>query len=122
MRSVSYHSTLCDPQQIYCTPQFIGTAFLLIVVCAITDRKNGPPPPGLVPLVLFITILGIGAALGMQTGQLLVYSHHNAVFANQRAQATQLIPRAILARDFLPRWLATAEKVGLSSTTPPTRF
>lgn len=48
--------------------EFIGTAFLLIVVCAITDRKNGPPPPGLVPLVLFITILGIGAALGMQTG------------------------------------------------------
>lgn len=37
-------------------------------MCAITDRNNGPPPAGLVPLVLFITILGIGAALGMQTG------------------------------------------------------
>ncbi|CDO69991.1 hypothetical protein BN946_scf184973.g1 [Trametes cinnabarina] len=48
--------------------EFLGTAVLLIVVCAITDVRNGPPPPGLVPLVLFIMILGIGAALGMQTG------------------------------------------------------
>ncbi|KAI0755223.1 aquaporin [Daedaleopsis nitida] len=48
--------------------EFLGTAVLLIVVCAVSDARNGPPPPGLVPLVLFIMILGIGAALGMQTG------------------------------------------------------
>ncbi len=48
--------------------EFLGTAVLLIVVCAINDSRNGPPPPGLAPLVLFIMILGIGAALGMQTG------------------------------------------------------
>ncbi len=48
--------------------QFVGTAVLLIVVCAIGDARNGPPPPGLAPLVLFIMILGIGASLGMQTG------------------------------------------------------
>ncbi|KAI1794876.1 aquaporin [Ganoderma leucocontextum] len=48
--------------------QFLGTAVLLIVVCAIGDARNGPPPPGLAPLVLFITILGIGTSLGMQTG------------------------------------------------------
>lgn len=41
---------------------------LLIVVCAVTDNNNGPPPPGLVPLTLFVLILGIGASLGMQTG------------------------------------------------------
>ena len=46
----------------------MGTAVLLIVVCAFTDARNGPPPPGLVPLALFITILGIGVAIGMQTG------------------------------------------------------
>lgn len=51
-----------------CT-QFIGTVFLLLVVCAVNDKKNGPPPAGLVPLVLFITILGIGASLGFQTGK-----------------------------------------------------
>ncbi|GJE99849.1 aquaporin [Phanerochaete sordida] len=48
--------------------EFIGTAILLIVVCALTDKHNGPPPAGLVPLALFITILGIGASLGFQTG------------------------------------------------------
>lgn len=48
--------------------EFIGTAVLLLVVCAFTDRNNGPPPAGLVPLALFITILGIGTSLGMQTG------------------------------------------------------
>ena len=48
--------------------QFVGTVVLLLVVCAITDKNNGPPPAGLVPLVLFITILGIGASLGFQTG------------------------------------------------------
>lgn len=48
--------------------EIVGTATLLLVVCAFNDRTNGPPPAGLVPLALFITILGIGASLGMQTG------------------------------------------------------
>lgn len=46
----------------------MGTAVLLIIVCAITDSRNGPPPPGLVPLVLWVAILGIGLSFGMQTG------------------------------------------------------
>ncbi|THG97637.1 hypothetical protein EW026_g4396 [Hermanssonia centrifuga] len=53
---------------IFSTYAFLGTAVLLIIVCAITDRNNGPPPTGLVPLCLFFTILAIGACLGMQTG------------------------------------------------------
>lgn len=48
--------------------EFMGTAVLLIIVCAITDSRNGPPPPGLVPLVLWVAILGIGLSFGMQTG------------------------------------------------------
>ncbi|KAF7796448.1 hypothetical protein EIP86_007625 [Pleurotus ostreatoroseus] len=48
--------------------EFLGTAILLIIVCAVSDQRNGPPPPGLVPLVLWITVLGIGLSLGMQTG------------------------------------------------------
>lgn len=47
--------------------EFLGTAMLLLVVCSISDKRNGPPPPGLNPLVLFLTVLGIGAALGVQT-------------------------------------------------------
>lgn len=48
--------------------EFLGTAVLLICVLSFTDRANGPPPNGLVPLALFILILGIGSALGFQTG------------------------------------------------------
>lgn len=48
--------------------EFFGAAVLLICVLAVTDNRNGPPPAGLVPLALFILVLGIGTALGMQTG------------------------------------------------------
>jgi len=51
--------------------EVLATAILLIVVLAVTDKRNGPPPHGLVPLVLFITILGEGACLGMQTAYAL---------------------------------------------------
>ncbi|KAJ6585236.1 aquaporin-like protein [Mycena capillaripes] len=47
--------------------EFLATAVLLIVVLAINDKKNCPPPAGLAPLVLFVLILGIGASLGMET-------------------------------------------------------
>ncbi|KAJ7079819.1 putative aquaporin 4 [Mycena belliarum] len=48
--------------------EFLATAVLVVVVLAMGDKKNSPPPAGLAPLVLFILILGIGACLGMQTG------------------------------------------------------
>jgi aquaglyceroporin related protein len=47
--------------------EFIGTFILLMVVFAVTDKRNSPPA-GLVPLVVFIAILGIAVAFGMQTG------------------------------------------------------
>ncbi|KAG6836835.1 hypothetical protein H0H93_002515 [Arthromyces matolae] len=47
--------------------EFFATAILLIVIFAINDKYNCPPPSGLAPLVLFITLLGISASLGMQT-------------------------------------------------------
>ncbi len=49
--------------------EFMGTCVLLIIVCAVTDRNNGPPPAGLVPLCLFLAIFAIGCAIGMQTGK-----------------------------------------------------
>ncbi|KAF5341434.1 hypothetical protein D9758_014749 [Tetrapyrgos nigripes] len=48
--------------------EFLTTALLLIVILAATDKRNCPPPYGLLPLVVFILTLGIGAALGMNTG------------------------------------------------------
>jgi len=47
--------------------EFLTTAVLAVVVFAMTDKRNCPPPSGLAPLLLFILILGIGAALGMET-------------------------------------------------------
>ncbi|KAJ6621801.1 aquaporin-like protein [Mycena sp. CBHHK59/15] len=47
--------------------ELLVTAVLLVVVLAINDKKNMPLPAGLVPLVLFILVLGIGACLGMET-------------------------------------------------------
>ncbi|KAM5541371.1 hypothetical protein V8D89_004925 [Ganoderma adspersum] len=48
--------------------EFLKTVVLLLVVCAMGDPRNKPAPPGLAPLVLFITMLGISASFGMQTG------------------------------------------------------
>ena len=41
---------------------------LIIGILIATDKQNGPAPPGVVPLAIFFIILGIGAALGMETG------------------------------------------------------
>ncbi|KAH9980304.1 putative aquaporin 4 [Lactifluus volemus] len=48
--------------------EFLGTFILLLVLFAVTDKKNGPPPAGLVPLVVFIIFLAISVAFGAQTG------------------------------------------------------
>jgi len=47
--------------------EFLATALLMIIVCAVTDKRNKPPPSGLVPLVVFFAFVGIPAAFGMQT-------------------------------------------------------
>ncbi|KAI0030967.1 aquaporin [Vararia minispora EC-137] len=47
--------------------EFIGTFALVFVIFAVTDKYNGSPPPGLVPLAIFAVVLGIAAAFGMQT-------------------------------------------------------
>ena len=48
--------------------KFFGAFLLVFVLLAVLDRKNGPPPAGLVPVVLFFILFGLGMALGAQTG------------------------------------------------------
>ncbi|KAJ7878048.1 aquaporin-like protein [Mycena leptocephala] len=48
--------------------EVLGTAVLVLVIVAMTDKKSTAPPPGLFPLVIFLVILGISSSLGMQTG------------------------------------------------------
>ncbi|KAG6908265.1 hypothetical protein DXG01_005530 [Tephrocybe rancida] len=47
--------------------EFFVTAILVLVILAVTDKGNSPAPAGLVPLALFITFVGITAALGINT-------------------------------------------------------
>ncbi|KZV75255.1 aquaporin [Peniophora sp. CONT] len=45
----------------------ICSFILLLVVFAVTDRNNGPPPSGLVPLAIFSAMFVIIAGFGLQT-------------------------------------------------------
>ncbi|KAG6828579.1 hypothetical protein H0H92_007509 [Tricholoma furcatifolium] len=47
--------------------EFLGAAILVLVVFAITDKGNSPPPPGMAPIVLFFLLMGLAAGNGMQT-------------------------------------------------------
>ncbi|KAF8902593.1 aquaporin-like protein [Gymnopilus junonius] len=47
--------------------EFLGTGVLVFMVVALTDKHNNAPPSGLLPLTLFLTLLGLGVSLGMQT-------------------------------------------------------
>ncbi|KAL5519817.1 hypothetical protein ACEPAG_1477 [Sanghuangporus baumii] len=47
--------------------EFFGAFLLVFILLAVLDRKNGPPPAGLVPIVLFMILFGLGMAFGAQT-------------------------------------------------------
>ncbi|KAG2037768.1 major intrinsic protein superfamily membrane channel protein [Suillus americanus] len=51
--------------------EFIGSAMLITGIFMATDKRNGPAPPGVVPVAIFLTLLGISSALGMDTGAAL---------------------------------------------------
>lgn len=48
--------------------EYIGTFLLVILILAATDTNNMAAPPGLVPLVVFLALFGIGVSFGAQTG------------------------------------------------------
>jgi len=47
--------------------EFLATAIFLLILFAVTDKRNCPPPAGLLPIVIFFIFLGVPAAFGMQT-------------------------------------------------------
>ncbi|TIC31652.1 putative acetylornithine transaminase [Wallemia mellicola] len=47
--------------------EFLGTAILVGLVFALSDKSNLSPPHGTMPFALFLTIFGLGAALGGNT-------------------------------------------------------
>lgn len=47
--------------------EILATMILALVVFAINDSSNTPPPDGMAPLILMWLVTGIGATLGWQT-------------------------------------------------------
>ncbi|KAI6042724.1 putative aquaporin 4 [Pisolithus marmoratus] len=48
--------------------EFLASAMLIIAILAATDKRNAPASVWLVSAAVFMVILGIGLALGMETG------------------------------------------------------
>lgn len=81
---------------------------------AVTDKRNGPTPGYLVPLVVFIAILGIASAFGMQTGML---SLPYLVLINNSFVGFAINP----ARDLGPRLMTAMVGYGGKGTAIPSR-
>ena len=48
--------------------EFLASALLVGVVFALSDKTNLAPPRGTMPFAMFLALLGIGAAFGVNTG------------------------------------------------------
>lgn len=48
--------------------QIVGTALLLLVICALSDTKNSAPESRLGPVVVGLLVLAIGASFGVNAG------------------------------------------------------
>ena len=48
--------------------QIVGTALLVAAVFALTDERNAPPPAGLTPVLVGLTVMAIGMAFGVNAG------------------------------------------------------
>ncbi|KAB8337025.1 hypothetical protein FH972_021329 [Carpinus fangiana] len=48
--------------------EFLASAVLVIIVFALADKGNLSPPQGTQPFAMFLALVGIGAALGVNTG------------------------------------------------------
>ena len=70
--------------------QFLGTAMLLLTICAATDKRKGPAPAERVPIALFIVLLGVSVSIGAQTGKhgfLLASLRHSYEYYLRRLRA-----------------------------------
>src|SRR5204862_2683628 len=48
--------------------QVVGTALLVGVIFGVTDSRNSPAPAGVVPVVVGLLVLAIGASFGYNSG------------------------------------------------------
>ena len=48
--------------------QIVGTAILMMVIFALTDTRNAPPPAGAGPVLVGLLVVAIGASFGFNAG------------------------------------------------------
>lgn len=48
--------------------QVVGTALLMLVICALTDQRNSPPASHATPIVVGLLVVAIGASFGFNSG------------------------------------------------------
>ena len=48
--------------------QVVGTALLVAAVFALSDERNAPPPAGLTPVLVGVTVMAIGMGFGLNAG------------------------------------------------------
>jgi aquaglyceroporin related protein, other eukaryote len=82
-------------------------AFIIVVA---SDKHNLAPPHGLLPLVIFIVLLGLGVAFGMQTCKYHIVYRSQVLEILIFFKRLPLIPPVISAHAFSLRLRATERK------------
>lgn len=93
--------------------EFLGSAMLLFGILVMTDKKNAVPS-WFVPVGLFITLFGIGAGMGFETGILLISCSMIGTYARKQVSRSTLL--ATSAQEHLLQWSVMVVRYSLQKS------